>query len=347
MNPTEMFPALEATALSVARRWLTLESTSIGAITIDHADIRTITDHRMTTLAIKLIEDGQVEASDSVVDTLHDRALVAAQRAVALESLCAAVVEALAAAGVESRVLKGIAVAQLDYAQSSQRLTSDVDLLVRSADFRVALDLIRSHGFHRHFDEPFDGFDSTIGKGAALEGPGQHVVDLHRSLALGYYGTRLPVDALWSDPISFPLAGIQASALPVAARFAHAALHLGLAPSPRAMHFLDLPVIVAADDDTLQEQIITVATQWRCGDVIARAVLAANQIFPSWHPDRLLHWAASRHTTPTEQLWWSTYHGRFATTASRSAAAIAGIRPRRVQPAAAVRLLASRARLRR
>ncbi|MGK0276500.1 MAG: hypothetical protein ACI9N0_002894 [Ilumatobacter sp.] len=327
--------------LRVARAWLaSVSGAPDQAVPIDDADVRSLVDDRLAVIALDLADRGWLRASSTAAESLSNQALLAAQRSVALEARCGAVVELLDNAGIATRVLKGLAVAQLDYPDPALRLTSDIDLLVKGDDIHRAIDRLAAFGFERHFDEPFDGFDTTLGKGAALEGPNRFVIDLHRTLALGYYGVRLPVDLLWENPDHIDMAGVRACVLPKAERFAHAALHLALAPHPRMMHFLDLAVLIGNDDHEIQSSVIRVADEWGCPDLIARAVMMSSDLFQEqWEPPGLVEWAQTRRPGLRERLWWSTYQGRLNMSAVRSMTSVAALRPVSAQPRALTQVL--------
>jgi hypothetical protein len=328
-------------SLRVAQAWLARTNGSPHqAVPIDDADVRPLVDDRLAMIAVDLADRGRLLASSAAAELLRNHALLAAQRSVALEARCGAIVELLDNEGIATRVLKGLAVAQLDYPDPALRLTSDIDLLVKGDDIHRAIDQLAEFGFKRHFDEPFDGFDRMLGKGAALEGPNRFVIDLHRTLALGYYGVRLPVDLLWENSDHIDMAGVRACVFAKAERFAHAAMHLALAPQPRMMHFLDLAVLIGVDDHEIQSSVIRVADEWGCPDLVARAVMMSSDLFREmWEPPGLLEWARTRRPGRRERLWWSTYQGRLDISAVRSMTSVAALQPVAARPRALTRVL--------
>ena len=56
---------------------------------------------------------------------------------------------ALAEAGVDARVLKGVAIAHLDHADPDERVYGDADLLVERGEYRPALAALIGAGFRR------------------------------------------------------------------------------------------------------------------------------------------------------------------------------------------------------
>ena len=89
-------------------------------------------------------------------------------------------VGALAAAGVEAALLKGLAYERTLYPQPGARPTSDVDLLVRARDRRAAFDVLDRLGFEPRAAAP--GFDEPDYHEVAWNRGGVEV-DLHLALA--------------------------------------------------------------------------------------------------------------------------------------------------------------------
>lgn len=70
-------------------------------------------------------------------------------RVLSLERELISVVDLLAASAVETRVLKGTAVARLDYQEPALRSFIDVDILVHPADIDRAVHVLVTAGFVR------------------------------------------------------------------------------------------------------------------------------------------------------------------------------------------------------
>jgi hypothetical protein len=247
---------------------------------------------------------------------------------VALDSRCAAALELFDANGIEVRVLKGAAVARLDYDRTELRHYGDIDLLVRGQDMTAAVTLLEQRGFHRHFAEPFPGHDETFGKGVAVEGSGAIAIDLHRTLALGYYGTHLRVAELWRDAEPVELAGIQTYALAPVERFVHAALHGALSPSVSLVDSLDLVTIMhhTAPD---AGAVIECVERWGCAAPVVRSVLGADDEFPGRLPSVLVGWADGHRRRAVEWIADHAYTGLISGSRLRTATAVAGVRDHR------------------
>ena len=137
--------------------------------------------------------------------------------------------------GIPTRVLKGSAVAVLDYPDPSLRPFVDVDLLVRGDDFDSAARSLPTLGYARRYPEPRPGFDRRFGKGASFLDPDGNAVDLHRTLVMGPFGLTVDLDALWERPTEFTVAGKRLLALSDEARLLHASYHAVLGDWPRRL----------------------------------------------------------------------------------------------------------------
>ena len=123
-------------------------------------------------------------------------------RVLGLEHHLADVVDVLEEGGVDARILKGSAVAHLDYANPAIRSFIDLDVLVRGADFDRSVELLTRAGFRRTLAEPRPGFDRRFDKGTTLVAPAGFELDLHRTFVLGPWGAAMDPDQLWDEKAS-------------------------------------------------------------------------------------------------------------------------------------------------
>ncbi len=84
------------------------------------------------------------------------------------EPRLAEVLAAFAAAGIDVRVLKGSALAHLDYPDPQHRPTGDIDVLVRGEQIDAAIELFVREGATRLDPDPVPGYAAVVGKGATL-----------------------------------------------------------------------------------------------------------------------------------------------------------------------------------
>jgi hypothetical protein len=128
----------------------------------------------------------------------------------------------LATENIESRVLKGLATARLDYPKPEMRDTGDVDLLVRSDQLTRVVDLLLANSCRYH--SPVHG-DLDLGKGITLVHPMGAQIDLHTRLSLY---ARQDCNLLMANPQ--PIEGTSGFAMPLELRLLHAASHLVYSP---------------------------------------------------------------------------------------------------------------------
>ncbi|MDH3684415.1 MAG: nucleotidyltransferase family protein [Acidimicrobiia bacterium] len=127
------------------------------------------------------------------------------------------VLSLLSDVGIATRVLKGLASAELDYPSLEYRWTGDVDLAVPPEEIERAIAVLRANGFTDHLPNPPD---PRLVRGATLRSPNGVEVDLH---------TRLFRRGSADDPFEcagVPLTSVPGLALPAERRLVHAAGHL-------------------------------------------------------------------------------------------------------------------------
>ena len=105
-----------------------------------------------------------------------------------LERWTLEVVQLFADAAIEVRLLKGPAVAHLDYPDPAWRAFGDIDVLVPSAQYDDAIRALLAVGGRRRSQEVRPGFDRRFGKGACVTLLNGVQVDVHRTLASGPFG---------------------------------------------------------------------------------------------------------------------------------------------------------------
>jgi len=198
--------------------------------------------------------------------------------ALILEKQLVALVEALVAAGIDYRVLKGSAVAHLDYHDPSMRSFGDVDLLVPGDDYDRALALLSRLGCERQYPEPRPGFDRRFGKGVSLQARG-YEVDLHRTFVAGPFAQLITPEDLFATSSTFDIGGWSLLALAPEERFLHACFHalLGDAP-PRLVPLLDVVQILLSTPLDL-DKVRHLCASWRAEAVMARAISLAWRTF--------------------------------------------------------------------
>ena len=99
--------------------------------------------HRVTGVVLAALDDGAATGvPDELIDDLADRHLRLLQQSLMAEADLVFVARLFQDAGIEFRVLKGLATAHLDYPDPALRLTGDVDVLVRRGQLDAATEVL-------------------------------------------------------------------------------------------------------------------------------------------------------------------------------------------------------------
>jgi hypothetical protein len=285
----------------------------------------TVTHERIPGLLMRAILDGALPATPDQAQEAADAHRASMVAALTLEATLVATSLLLNEAGLEFRVVKGTAVAHLDFPDPALRSFGDIDLLVRSSQFDKAVEALVAVGHQRRYPEPRAGFDRRFGKGSCLVSPAGVEIDLHRSLAMGPYGVQMHVDDLWRRSSNFQLAGHQFLALGPEERFLHACFHAGLGDKrPRLASLRDVAQMHLArplDIDFAR----ALSSSWGADAVVARAVRMAADVLGLETDGPLTRWAVRFSPDRRDRRFLAVYTGADPTYASKSFAAVRAI----------------------
>ncbi|HNJ98552.1 MAG TPA: nucleotidyltransferase family protein [Ilumatobacteraceae bacterium] len=244
--------------------------------------------HRIVGLAALAADAGDLPLSPEQIRQFAERVRGWFASELRHEELAVRAVTLLDAAGIQSRVLKGVANAHLCYPQPEMRTFGDIDLLVQPGHFhRAAVLLAELLPAVRIAAEPHEGFDDEFGREILLRRGGEEL-DLHRTFVDGYYGLCVPVGELFDGGNGFVLGDREVTALPASARLVHACLSAAVADAqPRLAACRDIVQLMTMTD---ADEAVAVAERWKCTGPLAAGVLAATQLLPA--PDLpLVRWA--------------------------------------------------------
>lgn len=147
--------------------------------------------HRVQGLLAAAVERGEVAADAPTTAAINEAHLAALRTCLVAEETAVCTFDALRGAGVECRVLKGIALAHLDHDDPSERVFGDADVLIGRADRGRALAALAAAGFGRD-EPPVRGWwERRFGKAIVLQAPNGGELDLHLSITGGYFGERI------------------------------------------------------------------------------------------------------------------------------------------------------------
>jgi hypothetical protein len=232
-------------------------------------------NHRLLGLLCAAIENGSLPATGEQVQQARQLQLSAMAWTLRLEQELLAVMDLLTASSVNVRVLKGPAVAHLDYPDPALRSFIDLDVLVHSEQIDATIVTLTTAGFQRRHPQPRPGFDRRFGKGTTFLSPTGYELDLHRTFVQGSWGLMVDLNDLWDDGEEFEVAGRIFRALSRTARFMHACYHAALGDWPPRLSSLrdvaQMLLITGQDGRALQ----TIAARWRANAVLAAAVTDA------------------------------------------------------------------------
>lgn len=231
---------------------------------------------RIIPLLAQAVMSGSLPVTDAQATEVVDLDTHAMGSVLMLEAMLLRVAEILEPAVVPFQVLKGPAVAHLDYPDPALRDFGDIDLLIRPHDLDRAIAVLADQGYVRRFPEPRPGFDRRFTKSVSVVNSEGQELDLHRTLASGVFGLRVKVGMLWSaPPAQFALGGRTFGALGAAERFMHTCYHaaLGNAP-PRLVPQRDIAQMLLRGSVN-PDRVRTLAAAWQGEAVIAHAISTA------------------------------------------------------------------------
>jgi|SRR5579871_5389291 len=282
LDPTGGVPLLAAIAAYRSRPGI--EDALLGQLPgepLDASDfsalVRDARLQRMLGLLAAMIMDGELPVTTDQELELQEPLLAALCGDLVRERELVELVTLLDSEGVDHRVLKGPAVAHLDYADPALRSFADVDLLVRSAQWDDAMRVLCASGWRRAFQEPRPGFERRFVKSMVLTRPdGPTELDLHRTLALGPFGLSVDLEDLWQQPEQLVLgAARNLKALDVDLRFIHSCFHAMLGDLPPRLVPLRDVAELACSPRLRAERVVALARSWRAEAVIAAALQMA------------------------------------------------------------------------
>jgi hypothetical protein len=247
--------------------------------------------HRLTGLLLRAVTEGAQPTTPEQAQQIKAVHRIKQLRVMDLERELFAIVELLAERGIDSRVLKGTAVAHLDYPDPALRSFIDLDVLVRARDVDRAVAGMSAAGFARVVPEPRPGFDRRFEKSVPMVSPSRFELDLHRNLTQGPWGPGVDLDALWDEGEEFNVAGHPLHALSSASRFMHACYHASLGDWPLRLGTLRDVAEMLRDLGSGGVTVRRLAASWGAEAVVAAAVVDAERLLGFAPGGELSEWA--------------------------------------------------------
>lgn len=276
---------------------------------------------RLSGLLWLAIVDGALPVTNDQAERAEWLHVQALSGTLLLERLLIQTVDCLESAGVPVRVLKGSAVAHLDYPDPTMRTFGDVDVLVPGEWFDAAVDCLDRQGHTRLHPQPRPGFDRRFSKGTSFRTTDGLEVDLHRTFTMGPFGIRLDLGQLWETSAEFSLAGRRMEALSQEERLLHACYHAVLGEMrPRLMPLRDVAQIALTHELDLVRWHALIRSSG-AEAVVARAVRFAWSEFDIADVLAISAWAHAYRTDPRQAADLAAY-GKGSSYSSKSVATL-------------------------
>ena len=230
--------------------------------------------------------------------------------ALRVEALLLSTTEALERAGVDYRVLKGVALANTVYEDPALRVFADVDVLVPSADFgNAALVLDAALGTERALPELRPGFDTRFGREALLRSETNLELDLHRTFVDGAYGLTVDLDDLFVAPHRFALGGREVTTFPPPHQLLSSCYSAALGDWPaRLASQRDVVQLLEVDAPSTSD-VLELGHRWHAEAVLARALCQAWTMLKPQLTPPLVAWARDFTPGPTDRFLLASYRG--------------------------------------
>lgn len=261
------------------------------------------TSNRLTGLLVGAVANGDLLTNDGQRADAAALELELTTVRSLYDEICRPPLAALEDAEIEYRLLKGSALPWIDYPDPQLRPTADLDVLVPGNDLERAADVVTALGGSLVNPEPAPGYARHVFKGLTIRLDSGLEVDLHRILAWGPFGVRVPEVDLWSPGRTFDRLGQRATTLDIDRTLVHVAGHLMLLGAVRASEVRDVAQLATAprlDAD----RVLSIARRWGYEPVLATALLMAQRelsLLPDAHP---LHpWATQYQVSWRDRAW--------------------------------------------
>ena len=279
-----------------------------------------VREQRLVGLLQFAVEAGAAPVTEEQASEVAEHHLVAMSTVLWLERLLLEVVAEFCKAGIAYRVLKGAGAAYLDYADPSQRMFGDIDLLVMPEQFDDAVGVLHELGDVRRTPKFRAGFDRRFGKGATFLDASEKQLDLHRTFVTGPYGVTARLDDVWAGEATFVVGGRKIAVPTDEIRFVSTCLHMLADEPPRLVLVRDLAEMLLAGRIEADE-ILRLASTWRVEAAVARGIRAISELLRLEEHHSLQRWAHDHAPNRWEQRVLPLYLGG-ATYAASSLAAL-------------------------
>ena len=280
--------------------------------------------HRLTGLLAAAVRSGRLDPTADIRAQIEEIDERWQRHGLLMGRLLVDVVEALAAASIPHRVIKGPALARLAYAEPAHRVFGDIDIVVPGPDLpRARSLLVDEFGADDPFPEIRAGFDAAYAKDVLLRVDGAEI-DLHRTLAAGPFGQRIPTEELFDSPGSFELAGTAVPTLGSDMTFVQVCYNAALGDIPPRLMSLRDVAQVHANLSPDPAAVVRIAERWGGQTVVATAIGLTWDAL-SLPPDELSTWARAHSPSRVDRRYLEASRS-MARSYTRHIATLASIR---------------------
>jgi hypothetical protein len=220
------------------------------------------------------------------------------------------VVRALADAGIDTLLLKGIPLALRYYREESTRPMADADVLVRENDAAAAVECLQRHGWASQ--QPLPRWPPPHRGSWAFRNDAGHELDLHWHVFADCLGAH-DDDDLWEASVPLLVSGAATRALAPADQLLHVLAHgIHWNPLPSIRWVADAAAIVSASESALDwDRLLAQAKRRQLTMVVAAGLPYIRELLGVPVPDAVLTALAARPAGAAEwfALWARTTGG--------------------------------------
>jgi hypothetical protein len=181
-------------------------------------------------------------------------------------------VEALAAAGIPTMLLKGVHLSGFVYEEPALRSMADIDIMVPRGKLAEAERIFVARGYGPEPRADLEAFCAWSNHLEKLEKPGAGVIEIHYAIERPTSPFRIDTDALWARARAVRVSGVQAWALCDEDLLLHICLHTSY-----HHHFdrsalkglVDVQTLLVRRGSALDwDRVVAVANEWGIGNFV-------------------------------------------------------------------------------
>lgn len=233
--------------------------------------IRVAERHRLLGALAEVVEAELLPVDDVQRRELTERHTSWLIHALRVERLLNRTATCAAAAGIDMRVLKGVALARLAYSDPAWRVFSDLDVLVPSERLDDMVRIIgRELGGVPAAAELRPGFNREFGKDTTIRVDDAEL-DVHRTFVTGPFGLTVDLAGLFADSTPFRVGDAEFLALGAGGLFLHGCYEAALGDWPLRLGSLRDLMAVHAAFTVDEREVLSSARAWRAVAVVQRA----------------------------------------------------------------------------